>query len=298
MKRISRKILINLGVALLALGIFVALSLSDVVRLNAPLEGVPNARLVQTAKETDVTVSRDVLLPVAQLPEGAETKYAVEAPLPEPPEGETLAVSGTTYTLIAYEELARAGGALSTDKFGALKTLEYEGAAYYPGKVTYTRNLWDGMDFLSKAGLYAAFPYVQIALILGALLLLAGFFLQQRALYLAARQPLGAYVKALYGRYAMALVWGLALCLVFGAICALIGALYCFFTEGGIYAALSIDAETASLSWLNNAFVLLAAFVVLLAGGLALFRLTRKDPVARRAGKFILRSFATARRLT
>ena len=73
------KLLTKISLIVLAVSLFLSLSLSDVIRLNPQLEGVPKAQLVSTAKKATVDEKVSVLIPSDELPEApAATEATME----------------------------------------------------------------------------------------------------------------------------------------------------------------------------------------------------------------------------
>ncbi len=137
-----RKIMITVGTLLLAVGLFLMLSASDVVRLNPSLEGTSYFQMASKAKETDVTVNMNIAVPMEQVPEDHLMEYEL-SPDAETPSPDAQITSGTsTYTLFTFDEFAMSGGKFSADKYGALRTVTVEEVEYAVGKVDYSRNLW------------------------------------------------------------------------------------------------------------------------------------------------------------
>ena len=78
------KLLTKISLIVLAVSLFLSLSLSDVIRLNPQLEGVSKAQLVSTAKKATVDEKVSVLIPADELP---EAPAATEATMEWSPEG-------------------------------------------------------------------------------------------------------------------------------------------------------------------------------------------------------------------
>lgn len=184
-----------IGGVLLAVSLFFMLSLSDVVRLNPDLNDVPNSALSKVAHDTDVSVKVDALIDAAEITEGMETNFSENAgqqPLPD--SAQTLSVGGADYHLYTLEAFKSLGGKLSTDKFGAVKLLENEGASYGVGTISFSQNMWQGLNGWSRFLLTLA-PVLLPAVILFALATAAGMFLGMTQRAKAQSKSVGDYLS-------------------------------------------------------------------------------------------------------
>ena len=164
------------GGILLAVFLFFMLSLSDVVRLNPLLEGVPDAGMASAAKDGTVYEEADILLPASEIPADAETDFSDTGSRTLMGGLNTLTVDGDSYYLCTFEQFAAMGGELDTDKFGDPKLMDYDGVSYAQGTVSVGRNMWESMDGWSRF-LVTIAPAVTPALIISALALILGLLL-------------------------------------------------------------------------------------------------------------------------
>lgn len=192
MKRLNHRPLILVGALLLALGVFLLLSLSDVIRLNPDLENASMFGMAGYARNTQVDVKLDAAIAQSEVPEGApkQTEASVEPSLPQ---AATLAVGDAEYYVLSYEDFAARGGRFTTDKYGAFKVLEADGGAYCYGVISYSQNLWTGMSGWGRAVCALSFLYIPM-IVLGVLLLLAGLYLRVRGVSRAQGVSVGGYL--------------------------------------------------------------------------------------------------------
>ena len=171
------KLLTKISLIVLAVSLFLSLSLSDVIRLNPQLEGVSKAQLVSTAKKATVDEKVSVLIPADELP---EAPAATEATMEWSPEGyPELDINGDGEPdgfLLSYEDFAALGGQFLKDKYGAVRQVELEGVHYAQGRVNNKGLLWQQLRFSSRALCALAVVYVPL-IVLGAALLAAGLIL-------------------------------------------------------------------------------------------------------------------------
>lgn len=171
------KLLTKISIIVLAVSLFLSLSLSDVIRLNPQLEGVSKAQLVSTAKKATVDEKVSVLIPADELP---EAPAATEATMEWSPEGyPELDINGDGEPdgfLLSYEDFAALGGQFLKDKYGAVRQVELEGVHYAQGRVNNKGLLWQQLRFSSRALCALAVVYVPL-IVLGAALLAAGLIL-------------------------------------------------------------------------------------------------------------------------
>ena len=167
------KLLTKISLIVLAVSLFLSLSLSDVIRLNPQLEGVSKAQLVSTAKKATVDEKVSVLIPADELP---EAPAATEATMEWSPEGyPELDINGDGEPdgfLLSYEDFAALGGQFLKDKYGAVRQVELEGVHYAQGRVNNKGLLWQQLRFSSRALCALAVVYVPL-IVLGAALLAA-----------------------------------------------------------------------------------------------------------------------------
>ena len=165
------KLLTKISLIVLAVSLFLSLSLSDVIRLNPQLEGVSKAQLVSTAKKATVDEKVSVLIPADELP---EAPAATEATMEWSPEGyPELDINGDGEPdgfLLSYEDFAALGGQFLKDKYGAVRQVELEGVHYAQGRVNNKGLLWQQLRFSSRALCALAVVYVPL-IVLGAALL-------------------------------------------------------------------------------------------------------------------------------
>ena len=185
----------TVGGILLAAFLFFMLSLSDVVRLNPLLADVPNANLSEAAHNGTVYEASDVLLPAAEIPADAETDFSGTGDGSLALGLTVLTVDGEPYYLCNFDEFQAMGGKLSTDKFGDLRLLEYDGVSYAQGAVEIGRNVWDSMDAWSHFLVIIA-PAVYPVLILSAVMLIVGLLLGTAEKAKGMNISTGAYLAA------------------------------------------------------------------------------------------------------
>ena len=166
------KLLTKISLIVLAVSLFLSLSLSDVIRLNPQLEGVSKAQLVSTAKKATVDEKVSVLIPADELP---EAPAATEATMEWSPEGyPELDINGDGEPdgfLLSYEDFAALGGQFLKDKYGAVRQVELEGVHYAQGRVNNKGLLWQQLRFSSRA--LCALAVVYVALLAAGLILTA-----------------------------------------------------------------------------------------------------------------------------
>ncbi|MEG0902468.1 MAG: hypothetical protein RSG96_10115, partial [Clostridia bacterium] len=166
-----------IGGILLAVSLFLLLSVSDVDRLNPMLNDVPNAQKYRFAHDNQVNVSVSALISAAEITEGMETDYSANAgSAPLPQAACAMNIDDTEYHLYSLDEFKQLGGKLNKDKYGAVSVMENEGVSYGVGSIAFMQNMWEGMDGWSHFLLSVVVVLMPIAII-SALLLLAGVWL-------------------------------------------------------------------------------------------------------------------------
>ncbi|MEG2252071.1 MAG: hypothetical protein RSC98_03435 [Clostridia bacterium] len=166
-----------IGGILLAVSLFLLLSVSDVDRLNPMLNDVPNAQKYRFAHDNQVNVSVSALISAAEITEGMETDYSANAgSAPLPQAACAMNIDDTEYHLYSLDEFKQLGGKLNKDKYGAVSVMENEGVSYGVGSIAFVQNMWEGMDGWSHFLLSVVVVLMPIAII-SALLLLAGVWL-------------------------------------------------------------------------------------------------------------------------
>ena len=172
------KLILTIGWVVLIVSLFLNLSLSDVTRLNPLLEGVAAGKLAATARETRVDQQLDVLVRTEGVPENPEATEATQSWSQEGLEAIDADNDGTAETYILdYEKFAAFGGAFAKDKFGAPKTTDVEGVAYYQGKISSSGILWDEMNGWAHFLCILAPVYLPL-IIIGAVLIVLGWVLK------------------------------------------------------------------------------------------------------------------------
>ncbi len=172
------KLILTIGWVVLIVSLFLNLSLSDVTRLNPLLEGVAADKLAATARETRVDQQLDVLVRTEGVPENPEATEATQSWSQEGLEAIDADDDGTAETYILdYEKFAAFGGAFAKDKFGAPKTTDVEGVAYYQGKISSSGILWDEMNGWAHFLCILAPVYLPL-IIIGAVLIVLGWVLK------------------------------------------------------------------------------------------------------------------------
>ena len=143
---------------LLCIAVFLALSLSDVVRLYPGLEGIGNGAVKSTAQNSTVSISMSALVPGDALTEGMETDYSDQptADVGLIDNGVALTINDTEYTLFTLEDFVALGGKLTTGRDGGVRTVEYEGVTYGTGTVRYEERMWDNMNGFQRLLLHVA----------------------------------------------------------------------------------------------------------------------------------------------
>lgn len=170
------KLLTKISLIVLAVLLFLSLSLSDVIRLNPHLEGVPKAHLVSTAKKATVDEKVSVLIPSDELPEARTTEGTMEWSPEGYPELDINGDGEPDGFLLSYEDFAALGGQFLKDKYGAVRQVELEGVHYAQGRINNKGLLWQQLRFNSRALCALAVVYVPL-IVLGAALLAAGLIL-------------------------------------------------------------------------------------------------------------------------
>ena len=171
------KLLKRIGLVVLMVSLFLNLSLSDVLRINPQLKGVPTLELVSTAKETTVDERVSVLVSEDELPEEPSVAEATEewsvdghAELDVNGDGEPDGF------LLTYEKFAALGGRFLKDKYGEIKFVEVEDVRYAQGFVNNKGILWQHLSLPSRTLCVLAVTYLPLV-ILGAAMLLLGLLL-------------------------------------------------------------------------------------------------------------------------
>ncbi|MEG0995360.1 MAG: hypothetical protein RSH26_00205 [Clostridia bacterium] len=99
-----------IGGILLAVSMFLLLSVSDVDRLNPMLNDVPNAQKYRFAHDNQVNVSVSALISAAEITEGMETDYSANAgSAPLPQAACAMNIDDTEYHLYSLDEFKHVG---------------------------------------------------------------------------------------------------------------------------------------------------------------------------------------------
>ena len=188
------KLLKRIGLVVLMVSLFLNLSLSDVLRINPQLKGVPALELVSTAKETTVDERVSVLVSEDELPEEPSAAEATEewsvdghAELDVNGDGEPDGF------LLTYEKFSALGGRFLKDKYGGIKFVEVEDVRYAQGFVNNKGILWQHLSLPSRTLCVLAVTYLPLV-ILGAAMLLLGLLLTAMQLSEDEELSLGKYL--------------------------------------------------------------------------------------------------------
>ncbi len=193
MKSKTASLIKTIGAILLAVAVLGMLCVSDVSRLNPAIKGASYFEIAGLAKNSVSEIDQQILIPGEEITEDMETKFEGAGAALETEGAQMLTVEDEVYMLSSLEQLAQVGGKLNTDKYGAVKTVEVDGAAYGIGKLTYNENVWQQMSGYDRFIVSAAVAYVPL-LIVGAVLLLVGMYFAMVCTAKAQGKTVGGYL--------------------------------------------------------------------------------------------------------
>ena len=188
-----------IGGILLALAIFLTLSVSDVVRLNPDLADTPNGHLAAKAKDTKTSTTMNVLVPDVELVEGMQRDFSAGVePHAAPETLQEKTIGSKDYIILSEADFQSFGGKFDKDKMADYaKTLEDEGVTYATGKVTFVKELWPSLSGWAVFLLTIA-PVLTAAIVIGALVLVAGLALGLMDMLATRKQTLGQYLAEVF----------------------------------------------------------------------------------------------------
>ena len=188
------KLLTTVGAIILVLAIFLMMCVSDVVRLNEGMKPESATQLIKVDKEALAEKELDIVVPFAEVAEGAETNFSkIEDKQPLADGLPVVVVGSDDHVVISYEQASLSGAKLDTDKFKKPKSVEVEGVQYIPGTLKVYTNLWDGLNGWSKFVATVA-PVLNVCAIIGAIMLLVGVYLSGKATATNKNLSYGSYI--------------------------------------------------------------------------------------------------------
>jgi methyl-galactoside transport system permease protein len=172
MKKIKTRALFAAGLILIVVFGFMALSLSDVLRLNPELEGTSYFQMTNTAKSTSIDKAVNVVIAAAEVPEDTEASFTAEKPV-DLSVASSLTLDSAEYQLLTYEDFKSFGGKFSKDKFGEFKTVSDGENVYNLGTVHETGVLYERLGTWERVVIFAAWLYTPAVILGCAMILLA-----------------------------------------------------------------------------------------------------------------------------